>query len=85
MRGHHDDLIMALAIGVWLYDTSPQLNKHSVDLNSAMLNAFAVNTTKLEDTVMAKQPTTTEEADPGKRKKWPSSNNPYTDFTWLVK
>jgi hypothetical protein len=47
-KGQNDDLIMALAIGVWLYDTSPQLSSHGTDLNSAMLAAFGVssNSTK---------------------------------------
>ena len=34
---------MALAIGVWLYDTDPSYHKQSVDTNAAMLKAFAVN------------------------------------------
>ena len=38
MRGQNDDLIMALAIGVWLYDTSPQLSKTGTDINKAMLS-----------------------------------------------
>ena len=50
-KGQNDDLIMALAIGVWLYDTSPQLSSHGTDLNSAMLAAFGVssNSTKNND------------------------------------
>jgi hypothetical protein len=44
MRDKNDDLVMALAIGVWLYDTSAGYNKQSVDLNAAMLAGFAVNT-----------------------------------------
>tara|TARA_Y100001970_G_C14245555_1_gene867922 strand:+ start:1403 stop:2986 length:1584 start_codon:yes stop_codon:yes gene_type:complete len=84
-KGQNDDLIMALAIGVWLYDTSPQLNKHSTDLNAAMLAAFAVNSTKIEDTVIPDATIQTNEPTKGKKKSWPGSNNPYTDFTWLVK
>ena len=52
MKGQNDDLIMALAIGVWLYDTSPQLSKTGTDLNKAMLSAFAVNSTQVEDTII---------------------------------
>ena len=40
MRDKNDDLVLALAIGVWLYDTSESYNKQSVDLNSAMLSAM---------------------------------------------
>ena len=35
---------MSLAIGVWLYDTSPVHSKHAYDLNKAMLEGFGVNT-----------------------------------------
>ena len=56
MRGQNDDLIIALAIGTWLYDTSPQLSKHGTDLNKAMLAAFAVNSTQVEDTVVDQNP-----------------------------
>ena len=34
---------MSLAIGVWLYETSPVSSKHSHNLNSEMLKAFGVN------------------------------------------
>ena len=43
MRDKNDDLVMALAIGIWLYDTSSGYNKYSVDLNAAMLAGFALN------------------------------------------
>jgi hypothetical protein len=42
-KGKNDDLVMALAIGVWLYDTSPVYNRDATHLNQAMLNAFAIN------------------------------------------
>jgi len=45
-KGKNDDLVMALAIGVWLYDTSVDYSKHVVDINRAMLDGFAVNKTK---------------------------------------
>ena len=85
-KGQNDDLIMALAIGIWLYDTSPHLSKHGTDLNAAMLAAFGVNSTSIGDTVLEQNPTHTEEVGkPGKRKKWPNSKNPYTDFGWMLK
>ena len=42
MRDKNDDLVMALAIGLWLYDTSEAFNKQSVDLNQAVLQAMGV-------------------------------------------
>jgi len=43
MKGKNDDLVISLAIGVWLYDTSNEYSKSTVDVNKAMLSAFAVN------------------------------------------
>ena len=42
-RGKHDDLVMSLAIGVWLYDTSNFHSKSSADLNKAMLSGFSTS------------------------------------------
>ena len=41
MRGKHDDLVMSLAIGIWLYDTSNFHSKSSADINKAMLAGFS--------------------------------------------
>jgi hypothetical protein len=43
MKGYNDDLVMSLAIGVWLFDTSSEYSHHSEVVNSSMLAAFAVN------------------------------------------
>jgi hypothetical protein len=42
-KGKNDDLVMSLAIGIWLYDTSPVLTQQGQKLSDAMLAAFAVN------------------------------------------
>lgn len=85
-RGQNDDLIISLAIGVWLYDTSPQLSKQGTDINNVMLQAFGVNSTGIGDTVMHPKPSYTEEVgNAGKRKKWPNSKNPYSNFDWVIK
>lgn len=47
MRGKNDDLVIALAIGCWLFDTSTGYTKQTADLNSAMLAAMGVNKTKV--------------------------------------
>ncbi|MBK23588.1 MAG: hypothetical protein CME70_06235 [Halobacteriovorax sp.] len=52
-RGANDDLVIALAIGVWLYDTKPEYNKHTVDINAAMLQAFAVNSNSTDKSVFS--------------------------------
>ena len=85
-RGQNDDLIISLAIGVWLYDTSPQLSKQGTDINNVMLQAFGVNSTGIGDTVMHPKPSYTEEVGhSGKRKNWPKSANPYSNFDWVIK
>jgi hypothetical protein len=42
-RGKNDDLVMSLAIGLWLYEYSSKKSSKSIDINSAMLAAFGVN------------------------------------------
>ncbi len=88
-KGQNDDLVMALAIGVWLYDTSPNHNKQSVDINQAMLNAFAVNRNTFQDSTLPKQaryaenpykPRILEQSDVAPDDK----ENPYGDFSWLL-
>ena len=51
-KGSNDDLVISLAIGVWLYDTSPNYNKQSVDVNKAMLQAFGVNRNRVDKSVI---------------------------------
>ena len=81
MRGQNDDLIMALAIGVWLYDTSPQLSKTGTDINKSMLAAFAVNSTPVEDTVLDQNPSSIQHK--SKRTIFPGSRTPHHNFDWL--
>lgn len=47
-KGKNDDLVMAAAIGVWLFDTNPSLHKQSYDINKAMLEGFKVNSSNSE-------------------------------------
>ena len=82
-KGQNDDLIMALAIGVWLYDTTPQLSKSGTDLNKAMLAAFGTTNTKVGDTVINTNPNTI--ADKSGNKKLTPNNSVYTNFDWLIK
>jgi hypothetical protein len=42
-KGKNDDLVMAAAIGTWLFDSDPKVNSQTTDLNKAMLDGFAVN------------------------------------------
>jgi hypothetical protein len=42
MREKNDDLVISLAIGLWLYETSENRNKQTFDINAAMLGAMGV-------------------------------------------
>jgi hypothetical protein len=42
-KGKSDDLVMAAAIGIWLFDTNPSYNSQTHDLNREMLAGFALN------------------------------------------
>lgn len=43
MKGENDDLVMSLAIGAWLYDSSSDRSRDSGAINKAMLAAMSVN------------------------------------------
>ena len=98
MREKNDDLVIALAIGVWLYDTSITHNKQSVDLNAAMLAAMEVNQNSATDILdpmnrslptinpfipIMISPSSIEEND-NNEKKSSDIHNPL-DFSWLMK
>ena len=89
-KGQNDDLVMALAIGVWLYDTTPGRNKSSVDINSAMLKAFGVNRNTAKESIVPSQgsfahnpykPRLLNAAD----RPVGDSDDPDQDLTWLLK
>lgn len=48
--GFNDDLVMSLAIGVWLYDANADYSKNSKSLNQAMLAAMKRESTIYDDT-----------------------------------
>jgi len=92
MRGKNDDLVMALAIGCWLFDTSSEYSKQAIDLNSAMLAAMSVNKNKV-DGLMDPNLKTMQRLNPYKpvliSGDQPSEENKesnrITDFSWLLK
>jgi len=85
-KGANDDLVLSLAIGVWLYDTDPKYHKQTVDINKAMLEGFGVNSTQIGDTVLKDSAITTDGNNytPDVRKKWPSEGDPMADLKWLL-
>ncbi len=49
LKNCSDDLIMALAIGVWLFDTSGVHSQYASELNKAMLSGFGVSVNQFEN------------------------------------
>jgi len=47
-KGKNDDLVIAAAIGVWLYDADPRHHPQTHDVNKAMLEGFSVNSNPAE-------------------------------------
>ena len=83
-KGQHDDLIMALAIGVWLYDTTPHYSKSGTDLNKAMLSAFGTSNTPVGETVINSNPKQIVDVT-GNKRLLNNGNSVYTNFDWLIK
>jgi hypothetical protein len=43
MKGYNDDLVMALAIGLWVRNTALRLRQEGIDLTKSMLNSTQIN------------------------------------------
>ena len=83
-KGQHDDLIMALAIGVWLYDTTPHYNRTTTDLHKAMLAAFSTSNTPVGETVINADPKQVMDVT-GNKRILADGKSVYTNFDWLIK
>ena len=87
MKGYNDDLVMALAIGVWLYDTTIDYSKQSQEMTKAMIAAFAVNKRDHDEDPFvphSRSPMSPIMVDgiPGKTS---GTRNAYAQFGWLIK
>ena len=94
MRGYNDDLVMSLAIGVWLFDTSPDYSRDAMALNKAMLAGmkFTRNqyrdknvTGHLTDRMNPFMPISTSDSNVEKGADKTTSNKLPVDFDWLWK
>jgi hypothetical protein len=82
-RGFHDDLVMSLAIGTWLYDASADYSKSSKSLNQAMINAMSSTRNDLTDIMSnSKDKFTRQEIE--KRKVNIGSKIP-DEYLWVIK
>jgi hypothetical protein len=84
-KGKNDDLVIAAAIGTWLFDSDPKVSKQSTDLNKAMLEGFAVNSRQFEKT---QSPWEKTGWDPTKPYGWDSmpmsGSSNGLDMSWLL-
>ncbi len=97
MKGYNDDLVMSLAIGVWLFDTSSEYSKDSSALNQAMLEGMSKRSTKYEDLPSAitdRRPHSSTSRNPnadpdGKKSEgsssWKKSIDISREYDWLIK
>lgn len=86
-RGFHDDLVMSLAIGTWLYDSSADYSKSSKGVNNAMLLAMSSKKNVYQDVMSDPR----DKLDPKKkemenlRKSKIEKNKVPHDFLWVIK
>mgnify|MGYP003111291033 CR=1 FL=1 len=95
-RGFHDDLVMSLAIGTWLYDASADYSKGSKSINDAMISAMSVSSNVFTEGGSASI-AVQNESDTGKRSNNvdKTSKNPFklnravskipNDYLWVIK
>jgi hypothetical protein len=77
MRGYNDDLIMAMAIGVWVRNTALRLKQEGVDLSKAMLQSSVVKSGESMYTSNWQTGNNQWEQKVG--------NNDYESLTWLLR
>jgi len=49
MKDRNDDLVISLAIGLWLFDTSAEFGKYAGELNKAMIEGMSVTARDFKD------------------------------------
>lgn len=49
MKGYNDDLVISMAIGMWLYDVSAEYSKNTKGINQAMLDAMKMTRNTYDD------------------------------------
>ena len=97
MKGYNDDLVMSLAIGMWIFDTSSEHSHDSSMINQAMLQGMSKRSTKYDDLPSAitegnppNNNRRASNADPGAKKSegsssWKKSMNISKEYDWLFK
>ena len=81
MRGQHDDLIMALAIGCWVRDTALQANARDLNYQKAFLGAIRTTSTSFNTRISGQE---------GYKKdnifdKMDDTQQMYEEYKWIIK
>lgn len=81
MKGYHDDLIMALAIGCWVRDTALQTSARDLNYQKAFVNAIVTSKTTMNTQIKGQQ---------GYKKdnifdKMNEAKNLYDQYKWIIK
>ena len=81
MKGYHDDLIMALAIGCWVRDTALQANARDLNYQKAFLSAIKTTSTSFNTRIRGQE---------GYKKdnildKMDDAKQMYEQFNWIIK
>ena len=90
MKGQHDDLVMSLAIGTWLFDLYGGGSGHSnADLNNAMLAAMSTESRPASELSQERRaPFPNNPFKPVQQESWEKGNksfDPKRDYDWLLK
>ena len=94
-KGYHDDLIMALAMALWVFEKSFNKLTAAAETSKAMLSAWTMGSAK-EETEVTENNTSFTGKVPGKKNKiYPKPNfshyaarnmqDPNGDFLWLFR
>jgi hypothetical protein len=81
MKGYNDDLVMSLAMGLWVRDTALKLRNEQIEYNKHMLEGIS-KVSNLKPTTLA--PSTAQDMDPNKTWKFKADGH-VEDLTWLLK
>jgi hypothetical protein len=89
MNGQHDDLVMSLAIGSWLFDLYGAGGESRADLNKAILAGMSTESRPATDiTPERPPPIPANPFKPVNQESWEKGNknfDPQRDYDWLIK
>jgi len=86
-RGFNDDLVMSLAIGTWLYDSSSDYSVSSKSLNQAMLTAMSSTSSALPNLMNSSKNKfdVDPQKDENKKKQIKANNKIPEEYMWVLK